>query len=83
LASTTSSAAPSSAFPPFFFASLAGALAGAGVGFVYSFLTSAIYQINILEIINILLLIVTSLSNSLHFYQNCPNNVSSKQFQKS
>jgi len=42
LASTTSSAAPSSAFPAFFLASLAGALVAAGAGFVYSFLTSAI-----------------------------------------
>jgi len=45
LASTTSSAAPYSPFPPFFLASLAGAFATAGAGFVYSFLTSAIISI--------------------------------------
>jgi len=83
LASTTSSPAPSSAFPPFFLASLAGALAGAGVGFVYSFLTSAIYQINILQIINILLLIVTSLPNLLHFIKTVQIMLAHSNFKKS
>jgi len=62
---------------------LAGALAGAGVGFVYSFLTSAIYQINILQIINILLLIVTSLPNLLHFIKAIQIMLAHSNFKKS